>query len=258
MEEKQVPELGQTLQVSDLLKDKSLDSNGSLTAQVFNILKELIITIKLHPGQMLSEKEVAESLQASKTPIREAMIRLQGSGLVEIIPKKGTFVTSIKIDRYIEACFIRLQLEVGAVRRAAEQRGNWNVSLKMDSLLLKQEQALKDKKDQLFFQLDEALHQAFFDAAGVSGVWKTLKDTQGDVYRMRYLKRLHNIRRESAVIEEHRAIVDAIKSGSPDDAEAAIVKHVGSLEGEVVELSSHADLLDFIETLNSGRFKHRA
>ena len=253
-----MPELGHTLEISELLADKSLSNEDSLTSQVFNILKELITTIQLHPGQMLSEKEVAESLKASKTPIREAMIRLQSAGLVEIKPKKGTFVTPIKIDRYIEACFIRLQLEVGAVRRAAVQRGNWNISLKMESLLQKQEQALKDKKGQLFFQLDEELHQAFFDAAGISGVWGVLKETQGDVYRMRYLKRLHNIRRESAVIEEHRAIVDAIKNGSPDDAETAMIKHVGSLEGEVEELSSRADLLDFIETLNSGRFKNRA
>jgi DNA-binding GntR family transcriptional regulator len=253
-----VPELGHILEVSDLLAGKSLDTNDSLTSQVYDILKELIITIQLHPGQMLSEKEVAESLQASKTPIREAMIRLQGAGLVEIKPKKGTFITPIKVDRYIEACFVRLQLEVGAVKRAAVQRGNLNVNLKMESLLKQQEQALKDKKGQLFFQLDEDLHQTFFDAAGVSGVWGVLKATQGDVYRMRYLKRLHNIRRESAVIEEHRAIVDAIKNGSPDDAEAAMIKHVGSLEAEVQQLSSHADLLDFIETLNSGRFKHRA
>lgn len=251
-------ELGETTQVADLLKGKILRTDEPLTTQVYELLKEQIITIRLYPGQMLSEKEVADSLQASKTPIREAMIRLQGSGLVKIVPQKGTFVTPIQIDRYIEACFIRLQLEIGAVKRAALQRGNWNVTIKMERLLKEQETALAEKKDQLFFQLDEDLHQAFFDAAGVSGVWQTLKDTQGDVYRMRYLKRLHNIRRESAVIEEHRAIVEAIKNGSPDDAEAAMIKHVGSLEGEVEELSSHADLLTFIETLNAGRFKNRA
>lgn len=251
-------DLGQSLQISDLLKGKTLNADEPLTSQVYNLLKEQIITLKLYPGQMVSEQEVAESLQASKTPIREAMIRLQGSGLVEIVPKKGTFVTPIKINRYIEACFIRLQLEIGAVKRAAQQRGNWNVTIEMDRLLKKQELALAEKKDQEFFQLDEDLHQAFFDAAGVSGVWAKLKDTQGDVYRMRYLKRLHNIRRESAVIEEHRNIVEAIKKGSPEDAEAAMIKHVGSLEGEVEELSSHADLLTFIETLNAGRFKNRA
>lgn len=250
--------LGHTMPVADLLVGKSLDSIGSMTSQVYSLLKELIITIQLYPGQRLSEKEVAEALNASKTPVREAMIRLQGAGLVTILPKKGTFVTPIQIDRYVEACFIRLQLEVGAVRRAAEQRGNWTVGLQMESLVKKQEQAIAAKEQQLFFQLDEALHQVFFDAAGVPGVWGMLKDTQADVYRMRYLKRLHNIRREGAVIEEHKAIVEAIRAGSPDDAEVAMVNHVGSLEGEVEELSSHADLLDFIEVLNSGRFQHRA
>lgn len=251
-------ELGHILPISELLEGKSLDSDGSLTSQVYTLLKDLIITIQLYPGQMLSEKDVSEALQASKTPVREAMIRLQTSGLVKIIPKKGTFVTPIQIDRYVEACFTRLQLEVGAVRRASLQRGNWNVGLQMESLIKKQEQAIASKQRQEFFQLDEALHQVFFDAAGVPGVWGMLKDTQADVYRMRYLKRLHNIRREGAVIEEHRAIVAAIRNGSPDDAEAAMIQHVGSLEGEVEELSSHADLLDFIEVLNSGRFKHRA
>jgi len=251
-------ELGSMQLVSDLLKGKTLNHDESLTSQVYNLLKEQIITIKLYPGQMISEKEVADSLDASKTPIREAMIRLQSSGLVEIVPKKGTFVTPIRVDKYIEACFVRLQLEVGAVRRAALQKGNWNVMLNMEQLLKKQELALKQKNDQLFFQYDEELHQAFFDAAGISGVWETLKKTQSDVYRMRYLKRIHNIRRENAVIEEHTNIVEAIKKGSPDDAEVAIIKHVGSLEGEVEELSSHADLLAFIETLNAGRFEHRA
>lgn len=255
---KELTELGSVHLVSDLLNGKSLNDHESLASQVYDLLKELIITIKLYPGQMLSEKDVAEALNASKTPIREAMIRLQGSGLVRIVPKKGTFVTPIQVDRYIEACFVRLQLETGAVRRAALQKGNWNVMLNMERLLDKQKKALAEKEDQLFFQLDEDLHHAFFDAGGVPGVWETLKATQSDVYRMRYLKRLHNIRRESAVIEEHTNIVEAIKKGSPDDAEAAMIKHVGSLEGEVEELSSHADLLTFIETLNAGRFERRA
>lgn len=252
-----MPEVGNALLIADLLQDKPLNAQGSLTSQVFTLLKDLIITLQLHPGQMLSEKEVAEALQASKTPVREAMIRLQSAGLVTIVPKTGTFVTPIQIERYIEACFTRLQLEIGAVKRAALQRGNWNINLTMESLLKKQEQALAAKQDKLFFELDEALHQSFFEAAGVPGVWRMMKDTQADVYRMRHLKRLHNIRREGAVIDEHRAIVSAITRGSPQDAEAAMIKHVGSLEWEVDELSSHANLLDFIEVLNSGRFKRR-
>ncbi len=252
-----MPKLEQPLPVSDLLQNKPLEAAGSLASQVFALLKELIISLQLRPGQMISEKEVAEALNASKTPVREAMIRLQGIGLVKIVPKSGTYVTPIQVDRYIEACFARQQLEIGAVRRAATQQ-NWSTSLKMQSILQKQVQALEAGQDEAFFQLDQALHQTFFDAAGVSGVSTLIRDSQAEVNRMRYLKRLHNIRREGAVIEEHQAIVAAIRSGSADEAEAAMIRHIGPLEREVETLASHAGLLDFIEGLNSGRFKHRA
>lgn len=250
--------VGAPKEVADLLSSHSLSGSGSLTVQIFSLLKELIVTINLCPGQMLSENEVAEALKASKTPVREALIRLQAIGLVEIVPKSGTYVTAVQIDRYIEACFMRLQLETGAVRRAAAQQGDWSTGLKMEGLLKKQEQALQAKQDQEFFLLDEALHQTFFDAAGVTGVWRLLRDSQAEVQRMRFLKRLHNIRRESEVIKEHKAIVAAIRNGSPDDAEAAMLIHIGPLEREVERLASNAELLEFIEGLNSRRFKHRA
>lgn len=251
------PDLDSPSAISDLLQGKQLDTDGSLTSQVFSLLKELIVTIKLYPGQLISEKEVAETLNASKTPVREAMIRLQGIGLVTIIPKSGTYVTTIQISSYIEACFIRLQLEVGAVRRAASQQSSWETILKMENILKQQVIALEDGKSLEFFRLDQALHQAFFVAAGVPGVWNAVKDSQSDVNRIRHLKRLHNIRREGEVIKDHRAIVAAIRAGSPDDAEAAMVNHIGSLEQEVETLASHTDLLNFIEVLNNASQKNR-
>ena len=243
--------------ISTLLAEKSLDDTSSLTSQVFALLKDLIVTIKLYPGQLISEKEVAETLNASKTPVREAMIRLQGIGLVNIIPKSGTYVTAIQLSRYIEACFVRLQLEVGAVRRAAANQSSWESVLRMENILKQQAAALEAGRDLEFFRLDEALHKAFFDAAGVSGVWKVVKDSQADVYRIRHLKRLHNIRREGQVIEEHKAIVAAIRGGLPDEAESAMVNHIGSLEQEVETLASHTDLLNFIDVLNSASQKNR-
>ena len=245
------PSLAGPTSISDLLKEKSLDDEGSLTSQVFSLLKDLIVTVKLYPGQLISEKEVAETLKASKTPVREAMIRLQGIGLVTIVPKSGTYVTAIQIDRYIEACFIRLHLEVGAVRRAATQQSSWESVLKMESILRQQAVALDAGEKLEFFRLDEALHKAFFDAAGIPGAWDVVKDSQADVYRIRHLKRMHNIQRRGAVLKEHKAIVAAIRGGSADAAEKAMINHIGSLEQEVEELASHANLLNFIEVLNN-------
>ena len=115
------PGIQQPVSIAELLKDKSLDDASALTAQVFTLLKELIVTVKLYPGQLISEKEVAETLKASKTPVREAMIRLQGIGLVEIVPKSGTYVTTIQITRYIEAL---LSLPPVSTRRGNGLTGN--------------------------------------------------------------------------------------------------------------------------------------
>jgi len=111
--------LGDAVEPTDLLRDFELTSEEPLASQVYQILRDEIISMRLIPGQLISEKEIAEVLKASKTPVREALIRLEIDGLVNIVPKSGTYVSPIRINKYIEACFTRLQLEIGAVRRAA-------------------------------------------------------------------------------------------------------------------------------------------
>ena len=236
--------------LSELLKNVSLDSSHGLVQQIYSLLNDLIANISLKPGQRISEKDVAESLNASKTPVREAMIKLEDAGLVKIIPKSGTYVSPISLERYIEACFTRLQLEIGAVRRAANRNNDLSSILKLEATINKQAKALEDGEQDLFFQYDEALHESFFEMAGVMGVWNTVKKSQTDVYRIRHLKRIYKISRGPQVLDEHKAIVAAIRAGSPDDAEAAIIRHIGSLESEIDLLSSNPDLLEFIESLN--------
>ena len=140
---------------------------------------------------------------------------------------------------------------MGAVRRAAERSNDLKSVLHLEATVTRQIKALETENHQAFFKLDEALHQAFFEMAGVPGVWQVVKRTQSDVYRIRHLKRIYNIRREGQVVEEHKAIVAAIRSGSPDAAEAALIAHIGSLESEIDQMSAHPEILDFIETLNA-------
>ena len=131
--------------------------------------------------------------------------------------------------------------------------------LQLEATITRQVKALEAENHEEFFKLDEALHKAFFEMAGVPGVWQVIKKTQSDVYRVRHLKRLLNIRRGNQVVEEHKAIVAAIRSGSADDAEAALIAHIGSLESEIDQMSSHPEILDFIDTLNdSGKRAKRA
>ena len=97
--------------ITNLLSKTVLDPDKSLVQQIYRLLWDAIVSLKILPGQLVSEKEIAAVLNASKTPVREALIRLEDVGLVQVVPQSGTYVTPIQREAYIEGCFIRLQLE---------------------------------------------------------------------------------------------------------------------------------------------------
>lgn len=236
---------------SELFSDVSLSSDDSMVNQIYQLLWDLITTARLLPGQLLSEKELSESLNASRTPVREALIRLEDAGLVYVVPKSGTYVTPVRISTYLEACFIRLQLEIGAARRAAERATHYTADEDLDAIIEQQTQALTDNDYSRFFQLDENMHEAIFRMAGVSGVWHVLRRTQSEVHRIRHLKREYQLRHGATVLEAHKQIVSSIGSGDPDAAEAAMIEHLGPLEREIEQLASFPELIRFIEQQNS-------
>lgn len=249
--------LDSPVELMQLLSGVLLHSEESLVSQIHSILRELIVSLKLQPGQLLSEKDVAESLNASKTPVREALIRLEDSGLVQIIPKSGTYVSPISINSYIEGCFTRVQLETGAVRRAAVRCDSRSEET-LNSIIEQQSVAVEKEQYEKFFALDQALHAAFFDIAGVRGAWQLLNRTQADVNRIRHLKRINKIRRGAEVLRQHKKIVKAICSGDADAAEIALIEHIGSLESEIEQLMSNPDLLAFIEQQDNSHFRKRS
>jgi len=244
-------EFDQPRSLTSVLTGIALDADESLVLQIYRILWDAIITLKILPGQLVSEKEIATTLNASKTPVREALIRLEDVGLVSVVPKSGTYVTSIRIEAYIEGCFTRLQLETGAVRRAAERIGVEQHVVKLESIIEKQAKALNAEDYAWFATLDEELHEGFFIAAGLHGVWHFLQKTQADVNRIRHLKRFSGIRRGQQVLEQHVAIVDAIRTGNAAAADEALVTHIGSLESEIEQLTEYPELLAFLENQSS-------
>ncbi|MHA3979840.1 GntR family transcriptional regulator [Halovulum sp. GXIMD14794] len=243
--------------VSKLLADVKLIAERPLVQQIFESVRRLIITVRLLPGQKISESALSASFDASKTPVREALIRLETAGLVNIVPKSGTFVAPIRIEKYFDAFFIRLQLESGAVRRAASVVRAGQPLDAVDQIVARQERALGEKDYDLFFALDEHFHQGIFDMAGISGVWETARRAQTELYRVRHLKRICNMQRGPTIMEQHHNMVAAIRSGKPDAAEAALIEHLGSLEQEADSIWSAPGLIENIERLNAERTRPR-
>jgi DNA-binding GntR family transcriptional regulator len=217
---------------------------------IYRIVRSKIIDLSLPPDMPLSEKELAAAFEASKTPVREALIRLSGDGLVRVVPKSGTFVAPIGLDRYLEAVFIRERLETGCVLRLASVGlGNAEI-VRIRALIASQAAAYEAEDYALVFKLDDQFHQTLFEFAGIAGAWDVMNSAKAEIDRVRRLKNKLGIRRRDAVMGEHSAIVDAIIEKDGVRAEEAMRSNIGAFEEELGYLSNHPKFLDTLDTFN--------
>lgn len=246
--------------IEKVISVSKLTGIGSLVDQVYWLLRENIINLNLPPEMPLVEKEIAVNLGISKTPVREALIRLANDRLVSIVPKSGSYVTPISLERYLEACFIRINLESGCVRRLAEKGISLVEQVKLKSLIAQQEEAIrkqstgsdKGAEDDYspVFALDQSFHRTLFEYAGIPGAWRLLDSAKAELDRVRYLKKMMGIHRGGAIIEEHTNIVQAIIDKDPVKAEKTISYHIGGIDDEIKNLSENPRLLQTMEEFN--------
>src|SRR5690348_13160727 len=103
----------------EALEDDASARMGRMGSRVFDSIRQAIVQLKLRPGNLLSEADVARQLGVSRQPVREAFIKLAEVGLVEVRPQRGTFVMLISIREVQHARFIREAIEVAVARKAA-------------------------------------------------------------------------------------------------------------------------------------------
>lgn len=236
--------------LDDVLHAEDLSGKGSLVDQVYALLRKSIIDLSLPPEFALVEQDVASELNVSKTPVREAIIRLAREGLIKVVPKSGSYVTPISLDRYLEACFVRTQLEVGCVRRLAALGVKLADQVKLRAHIAEQQEALRKDDDIGFFESDESLHRILFELAGLPGVWDMLNFAKADLDRVRHLKRQFGIRQRRLVIEEHEALIKAIIARDAVGAERALLDNIGAVDDEITSISENPQLLQTIHDLN--------
>lgn len=237
--------------LSTVLSAASLGNDGSLVDRIYAVLRRAIIDLSLPPELPLVEQEVAAALAVSKTPVREAIIRLSREGLVAVVAKSGSYVTPISIDRYLEACFVRIQLEVGCVRRLAGRGVSLADQVRLRAFIAEQEAAFAANDDARFFAADEAMHRSLFELSGLPGVWQTMNLAKAELDRVRHLKRRFGMRQRLLVIAEHRMLIEALIAGDPNQAEQALLQNIGAVEDEIAALAQHPSLLRTIDDLNT-------
>lgn len=235
--------------LSDMLSPDKLSGEGGLARQVYGLLSKLIVRLQLVPNRPLSEKEVAECLVLSKTPVREAFINLAEDGLVRIVPKSGTYVSPISLNRAYEGYFIRHALETACVERVATTR-SFEDLCRLKSNVALQESALSEKRFEDFYKLDDEFHALLFRIADVPTAQRFVELAKLEVDRIRNLKLQMAMRRVDGVFSEHSEIVAAIEAKDADAARAAMAKHTDSIKNSIESVATNQTFWDLCHVAN--------
>jgi DNA-binding GntR family transcriptional regulator len=211
--------------------------------QVYATLRDAIIRAELPPGRKLSENELATWLGVSRTPIREALVRLRDERLVAIVPQLGTFVSYISTQAVSDAHFIREALECAAIRETAIKATEDDIA-SLEENLRAQERADERGDFDAFYVLDEEFHRVLCDLSGHATVWAVSQRAKGHLNRIRRL----SIPMPSYIgemIAEHRGVVDAVAEHDPDQAEEHLRHHLRMVLREIPQIrSQHPDYFE--------------
>jgi DNA-binding GntR family transcriptional regulator len=204
-------------------------------------LRQDIITLRLKPGEKLSENELSLRFGTSRAPVREALIRLVEDGLITVLPQRGSFVDRISLRAMERARFVREALEVAIIRRAAEQGIAQDVRESAEACLASQAEARDDPER--FTQLDDLFHRSFAEGAGLAEVWAIIEREKAQFDRIRFLS-LPGVTPVDVLIEQHCAILGAVVDRQPLAAEEAMRKHMSEVLKIATSLASrHPDLI---------------
>lgn len=219
-----------------------LDRSRHAAPQVFERLREMILSMELAPGTVLSRADLATQYGLSQTPVRDALMKLGEEGLVDIFPQHATVVSQINVTSALQAHFLRRSIELEVVRTLAEKHDVALIFQLRATIAAQME--LRDLRNYEQFSLqDQAFHRQMYEAAGVPQLWDLVRRLSGHIDRLRRLH-LPVEGKTMAVVRDHTEIVDAIQAGNSDAAQAALRKHLSGTLSQVDQIrTSHPDYL---------------
>ena len=218
---------------------------ATAAARIYAELRAELLSLRRRPGEPVSEAEIALIYGVSRTPVREAILKLSDEGLVDIFPQSGIFVSRIPLAALPEAIIIRKALEETTARLAAE-RATTSQILNLRSILERQREADEAGNREAFHQADEQFHATIAEVARYPGIWTLIQQVKVHVDRYRQLT-LPVAGRMTQVIAEHEPILEAIEAHDPERARTAMERHLERLLRDISE-TQHTNPEFFAET----------
>lgn len=214
-----------------------IENNLSLQEQAYLAIKSSILTLAFSPGTQLLESELADQLKISKTPVRDALQRLSREKFVEIIPRKGVYVTKVTVKDIKEVSEIRSSLVGLAAKRATSIVTEQDI-FKARTILEEGDRALERGDDESWLQYNNQFHAWLLEHSNNQFLSNLLQGL--DEYFERIQRLAASVPGELLESnKEHYAILDSISTRDPNLAEAVACKHILSIgEQAVLRLES--------------------
>lgn len=203
---------------------RNSEKSPSLVQRVRERLEDDIVEGRLRPGVQLYVDEIAAQFEVSRTPVREALQQLEASGLVEVFPKRGTYVSTVSVSRLIEMFEVMAELEAMCARLAA-RRADEAIHTDMALAVKQCEIEAKQGNANNYYHANEAFHQLIYKASGNEYL---IQQTVALKNRLKPYRRLQlQVRdRIGQSVQEHRDLVDSIRAGQAEQAAESARQHV--------------------------------
>ena len=200
---------------------------SSVQEMVYRTLRDKIVSMELKPGTIISTQEIADSMSVSRTPVREAFIRLQREELLDVAPQRSTMVSKINMDRVYQERFIREALEIEAMQKFVEVATAESLN-RMRRNIEKQYAAIAEQRYIDFLELDNAFHQAAFTETHEDLGRSIVQQMNGHYDRIMLISAWEG-QIVSAAMQEHERYVDYIERKDTARARKLLRTHLQAL-----------------------------
>lgn len=210
---------------------------------IYSNLRSYIIELRIRPGEIISIKDIATEWNVGRSPVRDALIRLEKEGLITSLPQRGTMISRINLHRVSEERFIRASLEEKTLALFVEKHTEEDIESLKDCLA-DQKKSVQSHDCRKLLEYDDNFHHVFFTAMGLQLCWETLQNASGHYRRVRLLSLLERTILDN-VISQHEEMLEQIVNKNQEQLQKLLRHHLEKIDLEELELQTrYPDLFD--------------
>jgi len=222
------------------MNDQPVISKMPLTQEAYNIIKKMIIDLEFRPGEILLVQQLANKLEFSRTPVREALVKLSQDGLVEEADGRKFKVAEVNIRTIKEIYELREALECLSISKVIHQINNEDIAV-LENLISEMEKALADNDYNTFFNADMEFHFYIVHKYGNSLLESVMRQITDHQQRIRYLTTYID-KRMANTIEEHKEIVASLTNHNEETTIKAMLLHLHNVEAGFIHLMQNGNV----------------